>query len=190
MPAIEAGTNRGDPQASSSTPAGHGEASLFSDGEDLSDPDGEREDGEEKSADDIVVDPSSRLHATTKRPRAVSLSPEPPADAPQKRHHRARSAVKKKAATSKPASHSPRPAPSTKHSKKNKADGSDVDMEIDFDDNAESGAENQVMRGDGDEEDEDVELEGHVEKTFVGVEVGKGKMMNKNAPSSNGQEGQ
>jgi hypothetical protein len=132
--ALEAGTNTSDSQPSGSAPARHGAALLFSDGEGFLEPDGEKEDGDGKSADDIVVDLSSRLHGIAKRPRAASSSPEPPVNAPRKWHRQTRWAMKKEAAkkeavTSKPASYSPRPAPSTSRSKKNKADGSDVDMD-------------------------------------------------------------
>jgi len=167
-PALTARTNSSDPQALSSAPVVHGDplALLFGDNEDLSEPDGEKEDADERSPDDVLVDRSSHLHTKAKRPRAASSSPEPPADAPRKRRRRV-SLAAKKAATPKAASHSSRPAPSPSRSKLNEADGSDMDLEIETG----SEAEDKVMGGDGDEE-------GAAFKD----PIGKGKAVNKAPP--------
>jgi hypothetical protein len=69
-----------------------------------------------------------------------------------------------------------------------------VDVEMDFDKGVESEDQDQIMGGDGDEDDVDmesedlVELEPHSRAALVGVEggiVGKGKGVNRKAPSSN-----
>jgi hypothetical protein len=144
-PDQEAGTNAGDPQASSSTAAAHGDPlrQLFSDEEDLSEPDLEEEDA---GADEMLVEQSSLLRTAAKRSRAASSSHEPPADVPQKRR-RVTFAVKE-AASPKPATSRAGLPPS--RSKRKKAE---VDMEIDSDSSA--GSEDEVMGGDSEEEEED-----------------------------------
>ena len=145
-PDQEAGTNAGNPQASSSTAAAHRDLlmQLFSDNEDLSQPE------EDASADGMLVEQSSPFLTAAKRSRAASSPPEPPVDVPRKRR-RVTFAVKE-AASPKLASHSSRAGLPPSRSKGKKAE---ADMEIDSDSSTGSEADDEVMGGDSDEEEED-----------------------------------
>ena len=80
-PDQEAGTNSGNPQASSSTVAAHRDLlmQLFSDNEDL------LQSEEDAKPNEMLVEQSSPFLTAAKRSRAASSPPEPPADIPQKR---------------------------------------------------------------------------------------------------------
>jgi hypothetical protein len=149
---------------------------LFDGEDDLSDP---PTDGENHHQVSMGSRPRPRpRHATTKRPRAPSTSPEGPAEMGWKPINWERLADLYTGP-----SRSPPPAPLA---------SSDVDVEMDFDKGVEREDEDEIMGGDSDEVDmeseDEVEFDRHSRAALVGVEggiIGKGKGVNRKAPSSN-----